>query len=92
MNQEPLRLPKIEIVAPNVTKLYLPGGLTLYFSYEECVGFRSNDERVFSSEFHSKTTSKHMTAHFQSEKKERVAPEIFAEKLEKEFDKLFKIA
>lgn len=90
MKQKPIRLPEIEIVAPHVTKLFLPGGLVLFYSYEECVGFRSNDERVFTNEFHSKTTSRHMSEHFQSEKKDRVEPEIFSDKLEKAFDELFK--
>lgn len=91
MKNEPTRLPKIEVIAPNVTKVYLPGGLVLFYSYEEVVGFRATDgERVFSSEFHSKTSSRHLSDHYESEKKERVDPEIFAERLEKELSIIFK--
>jgi hypothetical protein len=90
MINEPIRLPKIEVIAPNVCKVYLPT-LTLMYSYETVVGFKGgNGKVVFTSERYTNTTSKHLTTIFGSEKKERLDPEVFAELLEKELDRVFK--
>jgi hypothetical protein len=90
MINEPITLPRIELIAPNVMKLFLPN-LTMMYSYEECVGFKGRDGKYYySAEFHSKTSSKHLSQYFGSEKKERVSPELFAETLEIELNSVYK--
>lgn len=90
MINEPITLPRIELIAPNVTKLFLPN-LTLFYSYETVVGFKGRDGKYyFTNERYTNTTSAHMTKHFGSEKKERVSPELFAEKLEIELSSVYK--
>lgn len=82
------KLPDIEIPAPNTMKLFLPG-LTLYYSYETCVGFNNKGIRIFTSEKYSNTTARHMTGVFNAAKEDRVSPEEFKEKLENALAEVF---
>ena len=76
-----MNVPKIELTASNTTKVFLPS-LTMFFSYETCVGFRSNEHGyVFTATAYSNTTAKHLTA-FGSEKADRVPQAEFDVKLQ----------
>lgn len=82
-------LPVVEIPAPNTTKLYLPGGLTLMYSYSTCVGFAYKGKRTFTATQYSMTTSKHMKNVFEFDKWDRVPAEFFDALLESALREVF---
>jgi len=85
-----MREVNIEIPAPNTAKVFLPNGLTLFYSYTTVVGFRSNVHGyVFTDKTYSNTTSKHLKNVFGSDKSDRVPHEEFESKLQEAYGSVF---
>jgi hypothetical protein len=81
-------LPDINIPATNCLKVFLPG-LTLFYSYETCVGFNAKGIVMFTNQSYSQTTARHMSGVFGASKEDKVSPEKFKYELERALAGIF---
>ncbi len=74
-----MKLPEIKIFRTNFARVTI-GGLTLWFSYETCIGFKVGINRPVASEnVWGPTTGRHLNEF--SSKDDRIPRDAFEEKL-----------